>query len=925
MRAQMTIRGRVIDTLQAPLAIASVFLLDDADSTLMDFVRSEEDGSFIFKNVSRRSYILKLNYVGFLPVQIFISNEKKEIDLGNIELSPISKELFEVIIREAKAPLTMRGDTIEYDASTFKVPQGSSVEELLRKLPGIEVDAEGGIKAEGRDIKRVTVDGKRFFGGDPKAATKNLPAEGVKKVQVFTDQTEEQKLSSSKATADKAMNIELKEEFKKGGFGKVTAGVGTEQTAELKANYNKFNSKEQISLIGVASNTGRNGLGWNDYQDFKGSNSFNWDDNDEFGFGTGGGMRFLRFFSSDDDDENLSENFFGGGASGFPKKLSGGINYNYDHKKSDLSTSYFYSFNNLQSTSIDNSEFTLPSRFYTSNSTLNKDRSTMNHALTLRYEHEIDSFNSVVLISNANIGDVNTDTKNQVNTLTPLTQEASQSKQVNDLNADVTKWNNSLIYRKKFRKKGRKFSISGGYNRVDNNRSYDQINEYTFTLVNPIRDSLSAYHQLTKSATDKQLIKSSGLYVEPIRGKFFIQGFYNINQRSEDFDRPIYDIAKDLIQRQNDSLSRISNQQATTYRIGTSLRYAVEGINIAIGLAGQQMDVVGDFYYKDNLPYGPRITNRYKNVLPYFNADYEMKGNRNFGLSYEKSVEDLNFSVMQAITDYTNPIYISKGNPDLKPEVKHAARLNYYHFNPSTFINANANINYSISENNIIRKQSTNAFNISETQSINYKDSKEWSLWASYGFPIIKNKFTLNFNVNGSITNGYVLINDVEGISKSGYTGGGLRINYTPNDNLSCFINTRINTNQTRFINSTLENSQVLTQNHSVDLNYKFPLDIFINSNFRYNLYQDRDNKLSRAVPLLNFSLYRIFLKSKKAELRLSAYDVFNKNIGINQWVSGNQKSETRTETLARYIMLSMSYNMRGIKTSLKKNSGWWE
>lgn len=184
-----SIKGSLIDNENAPLSFTSVFLLTPSDSSLVTFVRADADGNFIFKNVKKQDYLIKATFLGFVPMQELIKFDAANLnrDLGKITLKPIQKELFEVVVRTAKAPINIKGDTVEYDASKFKVPPGSTVEDLLRKLPGVQIDADGNIKAQGEEVKKVTVDGKRFFGDDPKLATKNLPAEAITKVQVFND------------------------------------------------------------------------------------------------------------------------------------------------------------------------------------------------------------------------------------------------------------------------------------------------------------------------------------------------------------------------------------------------------------------------------------------------------------------------------------------------------------------------------------------------------------------------------------------------------------------------------------------------------------------------------------------------------------------------------------------------------------------
>lgn len=180
---RFTIQGTVVDSAGTALPGATVMLLAPKDSALVNHNRSDEAGKLEFKNVKRAAYILKISYVGYLPADIAIDPQEKDVlDVGNIKLKVLNQDLFEVVIKTARAPLSIRGDTVEYNAASFKVPPGSTVEDLLRKLPGMQVERDGTIRAQGQEVQRVTVDGKRFFGGDVKMATKNLPAEAISKV-----------------------------------------------------------------------------------------------------------------------------------------------------------------------------------------------------------------------------------------------------------------------------------------------------------------------------------------------------------------------------------------------------------------------------------------------------------------------------------------------------------------------------------------------------------------------------------------------------------------------------------------------------------------------------------------------------------------------------------------------------------------------
>ncbi|MFZ4478158.1 MAG: carboxypeptidase regulatory-like domain-containing protein, partial [Saprospiraceae bacterium] len=397
--SRVSIKGMVADTSGEATVFATVMLLNPKDSTLVNFTRSGEKGDFSFKNVKNTPYLLKVSYIGHLPLQQYLPASATETnEVGTLMIKPITSELLEVVVRAAKATLSIRGDTIEYDASSFKVPPGSSVEDLLRRLPGIDVDADGNIKAQGRDVKRVTVDGKTFFGDDPKAATKNLGAETISKIQVYNESSEQAKLTGvDDGKKEKTMNLELKDEFKKGAFGKITAAVGTEERWAGRGSFNRFNTKEQLSFIGFGNNINQTGVNWEDYGEFKGQNTFGNQDNGDFGFGGG-----RRFYYMDGGDDSPFNNFDG---RGFTTNYGGGANYNFDQKKLKFNASYFY-----KETSLDLEQFTdrqsfLPDTTFFSEESTKKADFRGSHSLNSRISYDIDSSDLIIFKLESRISD----------------------------------------------------------------------------------------------------------------------------------------------------------------------------------------------------------------------------------------------------------------------------------------------------------------------------------------------------------------------------------------------------------------------------------------------------------------------------------------------------------------------------------------
>lgn len=910
--SRMEIVGRVTDTLGVALLESTILLLDPADSTLISYSKADLDGNFEFKRLKNQDYLLKISYIGYVNSFIPVKAGTGKTDVGTVRLKEISQELFQVVVKEARAPMTIRGDTIEYDASTFKVAPGSTVEDLIRRLPGMEVDATGAIKSEGLDVSKVTVDGKSFFGSDPKMATKNLPAEGIAKVQVFREVTEEEKITgNSREDGNRTMNLELKEEFKKGGFGKVIGGIGTEDRFEIKGNYNKFNDKHQFSLIGVGNNTGRNGLGWNDYQDFRGSQSFNFDDGTfGFGGGGGGGRRFV-ITTGGGGDLGISNSFFGSSDAGYPKNFNGGLNYNFDNKKHKFSGTYFYDYRGLEATAIRNQQVFLPDFSYINRDESNKNSLNRSHSTEMSYEGEIDSMTTLrinatgVLQNNRNDSEANLRLNDESGNLTNLSDINTQFLTGNE----VARIN--AIVRRKFQKQGRSLGLSAGTNFSRSNVTGDQnsVNDFIDPVTGIVtRDIVNQFVESTGTSRD---FKANAIYVEPLTKKIFWETFYNFSRSSSLTDRETYDRQEELLVK-SDSLSRSSDNLTTYNRIGTSLRYRLESWNIQAGGAWQEYILDGKAWEGDGTLLSD-INNKFRIFTPYVSIDYDIRRNKSLGLNYNISNNIPSFSQLQPIIDNSNPLYIREGNPDLLPSTANRVSLNFRNFNSVNFTNLFANMSYTYTDNPIINEEYVDENFVTRVRPINYKHSHSFNLWGNYGFPIVKNKFTVNVNYSSGWSRSYALVNLEENGTTSVSNRGGLRLNVTPNEKISFFLNSSLGVTDVRYSVRSSQNQLIVNQSYSLNFNTQLFWGLFFNSDFDYSIYTNERFGFDTRIPILNISLYKVFLKDNRGELRLSGYDIFDQNRRISQNASVNKVTETLTSNLSRYFMLTFTYNMRGI------------
>ena len=587
---------------------ATVMLLNESDSTLLEYAISDTYGHFAFRNVKNRDYLLKISHISYTPYQKKIKKtEGKTINVGTIKLSPIAEVLMEVVIHEAQAPLLFKGDTIEYNAATFKVAPGSTVEDLLKKLPGIEVDADGGITSMGKDVNKVLVDGKNFFGDDPKMVTQNLDAEAVSKVQVYTQQSEQEKLTGIKdGSQDKVMNLELKQEYKKGYFGKASVGAGWGDGNFIpwlaKASFNRFNDKYQLSFIGYGNDINSTRTDWEDMREFKGSSLFTYD-NGDFGFNS--------IYSY-----HGSFPIMGWDGNGFAQNYGGGINFNYDDGKTIFYTNYTYSQLKSQSDIFSNTKTMLTDTSYMQVDTSNNKNNNFSHSCSARLEEKIDSLNYIIGRINANfVGNRENDISSTLYS-TPLFDAINEYStgyqyKLNQISTDAL-----VIYNHKFMKHRRSLSIRAeNINKLSYKKeNEDNINEFFNATSEDERTKVA-----TSQNTNENILKSSIMYVEPFGKRLSLSTFYNFSMNTE---RLTNDALDEINNNSSiDSLNLVSSRDLFYNRLGASLNYSYKELYWTLGLAYKNIQQNGD-YTKANVD-GDPLRKNYGSVTPIFTLIYE--------------------------------------------------------------------------------------------------------------------------------------------------------------------------------------------------------------------------------------------------------------------------------------------------------------
>lgn len=883
---------------------ATVMLLNESDSTLLEYAISGSDGHFVFKSVKNRDYLLKISHITYTPYQKKINKtDGKNINLGNIKLSPIAEVLMEVVVHEAQAPLLFKGDTVEYNAATFKVAPGSTVEDLLKKLPGIEVNADGGISSMGKDVNKVYVDGKNFFGDDPKMVTQNLDAEAVSKVQVYTEQSEQEKLTGIKdGNQDKVMNLELKQEYKKGYFGKASVGGGWGDGNFIpwlaKGSFNHFNDKYQLSLIGYGNDINSTRTDFDDMKEFKGSSMFT-HDNGDFGFGN-------------DNYWWMNIGMGNWDGNGFAQNYGGGINFNYDDGKTILYTNYTYNQINSEADLFSNTRTMLTDTSYMHTDTTTNSKKNFSHSISARLEEKIDSLDYFIIRANANFSG-NRNYSNelalyQAENLNPINQltQADTSK-LNKINTDVL-----AIYNRKFMRPRRSFSIS-----VQNNntislqkRDEDNLNEFFNATTDDERIKVASSQN-----TNNNKLKSSIMYVEPFGKRFSLSTFYNFAMNTEKLTNEAMDeIANSSV----DSLGLVSKREFFYNRIGAQFGYSYKGLYWTVGAAYKNIQQNGT-YTKSNVE-GDPLHRNYGSFIPYAEIQWE-SGSIWTSASYSYNISEPDFSYLQPISTNTDPLYIVLGNPNLSYTSDHDLRFDIGHHNQVTFFSVWGDFSYSYQPDLITYNQK-----IEFVDGLGYRNvrtpeivhnGQSISTMIHFGIPIIKSKLTLNISANYSNQKNPTFINGVENATNTNSVRPNMSLQINLSDKLTWRINGSMSYGMTTYTSKTTDyynENETFTYNAGTSLKWQIFGRTYLEANYKYNKYTNSEFQNNPDMHILNVSIKQYLGKGNKFELRLAACDLLNQSMSIAQYASSNIVFYRESPTLSRYYMLTFSYNMKGFQ-----------
>jgi hypothetical protein len=863
-------------------------------------------GRFELNNIPFGQYRILITHVNYHNTnQTFsVDNDHKLVDLGNIAMTDKNKVLAEVSVTAESAPVTLLDDTIQYNAGSFKTIPNANVEDLLKKLPGVKVEKDGTVKAQGEKVQKVLVDGKEFFGNDPKIATKNLPADAIDKVQVYDKLSDQAQMTGfDDGNSEKTINLKLKKDKKKGGFGKLSAGGGSDERYQGKFNLNSFKGARQLSLLGMGNNTNAEGFSFMDVLNFTGAlNQLK----------NGGGNINLTI-SEDDPLAGL----LGGTNTGINTTWGGGVNFNdIIGSKTDFQGNYFYSRYNPYRKSIVQRQYFTPANLYHQNSY--SDNLNNSHRLNFNADYQIDSFHSIKISPNFTHQQTRNFAASGYNTVAFDGSQINDGNSTNLANTEGNTLSTNILFRKKFHRKGRTFSINLLSNLNDskgNGLLQSLTNFYNNTGALTGTDSIN---QQNTNIADLRGFNARVVYTEPVFKKSLLEFSIGTSHTKNSSSRTTYDYNHmngkfDLVN------SLLTNNYENTYRYNTGgIRFRRQSkiYNFSVGATLQEAQIEGTVTsgIKDS-----SLTKSFTNVLPSARFQYNFSRFKNIMLNYSANTNQPTISQLQPLPDNSNPLYIKQGNPNLKQELTQNLRLNASWVDPFRNRNFFLFLTFSETKNKIVNSDKINNLGIDSVMPVNVNGVYNFNGNINYGFPVhfIKGFVDISSNVTGY--HGKQFVNGLANTINTITVGPEIRIDMNPSEKLNMSFGAAITYSNTRYTIQSARNSKYLTQVYSSEMGWQLPAGIFLSSDLNYRINNQFTDQFNSRVPLWNAAISKQMLHFNRGELKFSVNDILDRNIGISRNANQNYVEDTKVNGLQRFFMITFTYNLT--KTGLNNTS----
>ncbi len=875
------IKGVLVDSIRNEVVeFATASLILKGKESPSKYALSDSKGKFEITGVNPGEYTLRIEFMGFVTVNKEISIDKQRIiDLGNINMMEKLNTLESVVVSALGNPIIVKKDTIEYNASSFKTSESDMLEELLKKLPGIEIDADGKITANGKAIDKIMIDGKPFFLNDPTLATKNLPAKIVDKVRVV-DRKSEQAIFSGidDGNEETVIDLSIRPGMMNGWFGNATLGYGSEDRYQGAGMVGRFTSTSQVSVIGNGNNT----------------------NNRAFSDMAGGMMSSMRGSMGGSGGIRVGGQTVNFGGSGITTSWMGGVNANTELKggKIKIGGNYFYgSTDNVASGSRERQNFLQDSSFFNRDTSMRQNISD-NHRIALELEWKISEKSSILFRPNISLGYGSYNDENRFSTdgLTGVKINDGVSRSSGDNQSQ--QMGGSLLFRQRLGKPGRTFSVNFNYNYSNNDldgKNESETNKYGRNPSSTIID------QRLINNNNSLSLGARASYTEPLGRNFYMELAYRYNQNVSNSEKnsfnynPItgeYDIRDDAYS--NTYKNTFISQQAEV-----SIRKNEEKYSYTVGFNVQpsSTESVGDTTY---------LARSVVNFSPSANFNYRVNDMSSLRINYRGNTNQPSISQLQPVPDNSNPLYIPLGNPDLLPEFNHDLSLEFRDTKKETFRSLSLRLGGNYTMDKIVNKRWYDEGGVQYTLPVN--ENGVYSLYTNimYNTPISKSKFYVMASTRFSLNNGISYSNGLRNKTTSISPSQTLKLTYR-GDKIEASVGGRASYSHAWY--SIEANTRPATWSNSVSLyaNWTLPEGFNFTSDFDYRFYIGYGEGMNEPSAVWNAQVSKLLFK-KQGTLAFKVYDILKQSRSIWRTTTDNYIEDVQNNTLKQYFMVSFTF-----------------
>jgi hypothetical protein len=895
-------KGKVLDEkTNLPIESATVYLSNVKDSTVIDYTITDKFGKFNFKikKLDKPVY-LKVSFVTYSDYKEELKAIEADKDFGTIILKEAVNNLNEVVVKGQAPPIRIKKDTLEFNVSSFKVRPDANVETLLKQLPGVEIDAEGKITVNGKEVNQILVNGKPFFDKDGKVALQNLPSDIINKVQVTDTKTKKEEKTGAAASSNSAsINLTIDENKNKGFFGKFMAGKGSDKRYESSTLLNYFKNKTKVSVLASSNNINSIGFSMDEV------------------FDNMGGGRNSNIWMQDNGTFSINGRRYGSG-SGITKSNMVGINYSDEWtKRTETSLSYFYSDANTKNTNRTNLINFLPSGNFTTNSNSSSIEDRYTHNVSSVFEFKIDSTMSIVLEPNftkSNVKNGNLSTQTSFDATNALLNESTaDNSSVND-NDNFT---NTLSFTKSFKKKGKYLSlVFENENGTTTDKNYVKSNTIFYQGSVPDDNRNQFNNSKNRTANYRTEFEFTQPITDSLQVKLGLEyknNKDNNNRNSFDYDNTTqdYSIANSLLTNEFNSLER-------TFSPSTGLVFTRNKFNIDVNMGTNIINFNNDANY---LNVNSTLNKNY--LIPSIRAygGYRFTKSRNIWFNYNYDYNLPSAKQLLPIEDLANPLNTFIGNSDLDLNKYHNFYFSYRDFDYATRSGYGTYMGGNFYDNQVVssvsydanRKRTTTYDNVAGTY--NSWFGVYWN--KSFKKEAHKYRFELRANNNFGLSKGFT---DNQLYNAKTYTFSP-RVSFTYDYGELLTINPSYNYsyNKTNYTNYVVDKASNFTHKFNLQVTSYWPKNWTFGNDFGYNYNSNIAGGFKKDFYLWNTSLSYSFFE-KKLMAKVKVYDLLNQNQSATRTISATSIRDEENVVLKRYVMFSLTYKIEKFAGKEKKS-----